>query len=103
MKVPTGVVRQIVVVAEDADQFVESIVVRRDVIVPDRPVVAKTVSTGRLEIVGPETQGDSSPVIGASAHHARPPPHEVRSFRDGERLSLELPAADARVELTEGP
>src|SRR5882762_4058041 len=94
-------IRQIVVVAEDADQLVDLIVVRCDVGVADWPVVAESVATLRLEVVGTEAKGDAPPMVGAAADHSCAPPSELGAFSLRERLALKLPAADACIELTE--
>jgi hypothetical protein len=97
-----GMVRQIVVVAEDSDQLVDAIIVRSDVRVSDRPVVAQAIATLRPEILGAESKRDASPVIGAATDHSRAPPLEVGALGVGERLTREVPPADAAIELTEG-
>src|SRR5882762_9095929 len=95
-------VRQIVVVAEDPDQLVDAIVVWSEVRVADRPIVTKPIATLRLEILGAESKGDASPVIGAATDHSSPPPLEVGALGVGERLALEVPSADAGIEFTNG-
>src|SRR5689334_18829908 len=65
-------VRQVLVTAEQADEPVDAIVVRRDVVVADRPVVAESVSCLPLKIPGTESQRDAPPVIRPSAEHAGP-------------------------------
>src|SRR3954463_9910859 len=61
-KISAWVVRKVVVVAEHSYEFVDPIVIRRDVLVPNRPVVAESVTAPRLEIVGSESERDASPV-----------------------------------------
>src|SRR5450759_3067846 len=95
-------VRQIVECAEDSDQLIHVGIVRSDVRVCDRPVVTKPIAALRLEILGAESKRNASPVIGAATDLARAPPPEVGAFGGGERLTWEVPPADAGIELTEG-
>src|SRR2546425_11996408 len=83
------------------DQPVHAVVERRHVLVADRPVVAQAVAGLTLEVVRPEAQGNAAPVVGAAAHHPRPPPAEAGAGRRGVRLALDVPPADAGVELAE--
>src|SRR5258706_609676 len=55
-KIASRMVRQIVVVAEDADQLVDAIVVRRDIRVCNRPVVTETIAAFCPEILGAEAK-----------------------------------------------
>ena len=86
--------------AEHADQHLHLVIVRRDIVIADRPVKAGAKSRARLEVVGPIAQRDAAPVIGAPAHHALPPPLElIRRFRVriGVRLARDFPAAVDRA------
>src|SRR5262245_61086877 len=94
-------IAQIFVRAEDADQLVDLVVVRFDVVVRDGPVVAQAVEALAAKIVGAEAQRDASPVIRPAAEHACAPPRELCAWRAGVRLALDLPAAVARVEFAE--
>src|SRR3989449_4715915 len=47
------------------------------------------------------SQGNAAPVVGAAAHHPRPPPAEAGAGCRGVRLALDVPPADAGVELAE--
>ena len=96
-------VRQVVVVAEDANQLVDAIVIWCEVRIADWPIVAQPITALRLEIVGPEAERDTSPMVGAAADHSRAPPPELGALRLGERLALELPAADTRIKFAERP
>src|SRR3970282_637243 len=49
-----------------------------------------------------KAERDAAPVIGAPAKHAGPPPGEARPLRACERLSRQVPSADAGIELAEG-
>src|SRR4051794_19142995 len=86
--------------AEDADELVELVVERLDVVVGDRPVVAESVDRLVLEIVGPETQRDPAPVVRAAPERAAAEP-APRASPDGVRLTFDVPAADAAVERAE--
>src|SRR5690606_21629044 len=101
MEVAVGVVLQPLVAAEDANQVVDVVVVRLEVVVGDGPVVAESVAGLSLEIVGAETERDASPVIGPAPHHPGAPPVEAGAGGGGERLALDVPAADAGVVLAE--
>src|SRR5437762_4878095 len=93
-------VRQILMAAEEADQPVDPIVVRCNLPIRDRPIVAESVPRLPLEIARAEAERDAPPVIGAAAEHPRPPPEKLRPWRDGVRLTFDLPAPVARVELS---
>jgi len=53
---PVRLVREALLAAEDPDEPVDLVVVRCDVVVGDRPVVAEAVPTLALEVVRPEAQ-----------------------------------------------
>ncbi len=98
-------VLEAVVVAVDADEHLDLVVVRRDLLVGERPVETEAVAALRLEIVRAVAQRDAAPVVGAAAEHARAPPFELfgRVVRGvGVRLARHLPATvDGRVMKTE--
>ncbi len=79
--------------AGDADELLGLVVVRREILVADRPVEPESVTGLRLEVVVGEAQRDAAVVIGASAEDARAEPREVAARRDGVRLARELRAA----------
>ena len=87
--------------AEDADEPIELVVVRLQVVVRDRPVVAEAVHALPAEVVRSPAQRDPAPVVRAAAEHPRAIPVPLLPGRDGVRLALELPPADAPVELAE--
>ena len=89
--------------AEDADQLVDLVVVRLDVIVGDRPVVAEAIEALAAEVIRAESQRDAPPVIGPPAEHARAEPVELAARRRRVRLTLERPAAEGAVEFAEMP
>ena len=88
--------------AEDPDQAIDGVVVGREVVVGDGPVVAQAVDRLAAEVIGSEAEGDPSPVVGAAAEHTGAPPAELGAGGDGVGLALDLPSADATVELSEG-
>ena len=57
--------------AEDADELLDLVVVRRDVFVANRPVEAESVARLRLEVVRPHAQRDAAPMVGPPAEHPR--------------------------------
>jgi hypothetical protein len=79
MEPAVGIVLEALVAAEDADQVVDAVVVGRDVLVADRPVVAQPVVRLPLEVTRAEAQRDAPPVVGAPAEHAPAPPVEARA------------------------
>ena len=101
LKDAVGLVRQAFHRAEDADQAIELVVVRLDVVVGDRPVVAEAVEAAALEVVRAHAQRNAPPVVGAAAEHPAAKPVELRARRLRVRLALDVPAADAAVELAE--
>src|SRR5205814_1404495 len=70
-------VLQALVAAVYADQQLDPVVIRRDVLVSYGPIEPQPVATVGLEVVGTVAQGDSSPVIRATTQHARAPPIEA--------------------------
>jgi len=69
--------------AIDADQHLDLVVVRRDVLVGNGPVETETVAAARLEIVGAVAERDAPPVVGPAAEHPRPPPLELAAMLHG--------------------
>ena len=69
--------RQILGHAGNAEIAVDPVVVRRDVGVFDRPVVAVAVAARRLEVVVGQAQRKASPDVGLAAERARAHPREV--------------------------
>src|SRR5206468_10188350 len=70
-------VLQALVAAVHADQQLDLVVIRRDVLVSYGPVEPQPVATVGLEVVGTIAQGNPPPVIRATTQHARPPPIEA--------------------------
>src|SRR2546421_606919 len=70
-------VLQALVAAVYADQQLDLVVIRRDVLVSYGPIEPQPVATPGLEVVGTVAQGDSPPVIRATTQHARAPPIEA--------------------------
>src|SRR5690606_5028773 len=95
------VVGQSLATAEDADQPIDAVVIRCDVVVANGPVVAEAVDASATEVVRTETQRDATPVVRPSAEHACAPPVERLARCHRVRLTVDLPAADASVELAE--
>ena len=83
---------------EDSDVGLDFVVVRRDVFVAERPVVAHAVVRADLEIHRSHAQGDASPVIGASADNARAEPAESRARSGDVRFAFDFPSAVGREE-----
>ena len=79
MKDSIGLVADSFLAAVNSNQTIDAIEVRRDILVAYRPVVADSVEALSLEVIGPETERDSSPVIRPSAEHACAPPEEARA------------------------
>ncbi len=78
---------------ENSDVRLDLVVVRRDVFVTQRPVVAHTIVRTNFEVDRRHAQGDSSPVIGPSADDARaePPKSGSRSGNVGFTFNLPRP------------
>ena len=96
-----GLVFQPLARAEQPDHLVELVVVGLDVVVGEGPVVAQPVAAAPLEVPGTEAQRDAAPVVRASSEHARPPPEELLALGHRVGLALQVPAAEATVELPE--
>ena len=62
---------------ENSDVGLHLVVVRRHVLVGDRPVVAHPIAGTGFEIYRREAQSDSSPVIGAPSNNAGAEPAEL--------------------------
>ena len=98
--------------ARYADEALSLVVVRREILVADRPVEAEAVGGLRLEVVVGHAQRDAAVVVGAPAENARSEPREVAAGRHRVGLALQLVAAvggavgeagrSARVGLTPG-
>ncbi len=86
---------------EDADEPVHAVVVGRDIIVPDGPVLAQAVEGLPAKVVGPESKRDPAPVVGASTHLTYAEPVELCAGRARVRLSGERPSAESGVKLAE--
>src|SRR6266550_3967905 len=85
----------------EADVTVDAIEVGGYVAVTDRPVVADSIETFSLEVVGSETKRYAAPVIRASAEHSRAPPEKACARCDRVRLTFDFPSPIARVEFSE--
>ena len=96
-----GLVRDAFHRSEDPDEAIELVVVRLDLVVGDRPVVADAVEAAALEVVRAPAQRDAPPVVGAAAEHPPAKPVERGAPRLRVGLALDVPAADAAVELAE--
>src|SRR5438270_13748107 len=102
MEDAVGVVAEPFVASVQPDESVDPIVIRLHVFVADRPVVAESVDGLASEVVGPEAEGDSAPVVRPAPEHPGAPPIELRAWRARVRFTVDLPPAVARVELAEG-
>ena len=100
-----GLVRQVPlgreVRPEDPDEAIEFVVIRLQVLVRDGPIVPEPVHALPPEVVGSPAEGDPAPMVGAAAEHPRAVPVPLLSLGNGIGFALQLPAADASVELTE--
>ena len=96
-------VRQVLRRSEDADQPIDLVVVRLQIVVGDRPVVAQAVERAAPEIVRSEPQRNAAPVVRAAADHPRPEPLPGVAGRVGVGLPVERPASERGVELSEVP
>ena len=65
-----GQMRQILLVAGDAEVAVDAVVIRLDVLVGDRPILAIAVMRLRLEVVVGQTQCETSPDVRLAAERA---------------------------------
>src|SRR5256885_6975961 len=88
---------------KDPDQLFNAIVVRPNVIVRDRPVVAEAIGRFVSEVTRAEAQRNAAPVVRPSANHARAPPAEFVPLGDSVRLPRPVPAPHAPLKLPQGP
>src|SRR5579863_656623 len=88
---------------EDADVRLDLVVVRSNVVVSERPVVAHAVVRADFEVNGSKAQGNASPVIGAPAHDARAKPAEGGTGSRDVGLALDFPRAVRRHEFIAYP
>src|SRR5256714_11015992 len=88
---------------KNPDQLFNAIVVRPNVIVRDRPVVAEAIGRFVSEVTRAEAERNAAPVVRPSADHACAPPAEFVPLGDGVRLARQVPASNAPVELPERP
>src|SRR6266852_1186002 len=79
--------------ARDSDEAFSFVVVRRDLVIRDRPIRTEAIAAVGCKVVIGEAQRDSTEMIGASAHHARAEPLELRARRHRVRFSGKFPAA----------
>src|SRR6266852_3984144 len=87
--------------SEHADVGIHFVVIRREILVSDGPIVAETIARGGFEIDGSEAQRDAAPVIGAAADDAGTKPLEIRAGSGGVGLAFDLPRAIRREKFTE--
>src|SRR3989441_6173710 len=99
LKNAVGFIRQALFGPEDPDKHVELVEVRLQIVIADRPVVAQSVDAAVPEIVRTEAQRDAPPMIGAAAEHARAEPVERGTRRHRVGFAIDVPPADAAVEL----
>ena len=83
---------QALVGAEDADELLHFVVVRRQFGVGDGPVNAQTIAAFGFEVIRAHAQRDPAPMVGAPAEHASSPPFEVGALGTGVRFSRNAPA-----------
>src|SRR5262249_18543959 len=76
---------------ENSDIGLDLVVVRRQIVVAQRPVVPHAVTGAGFEIDRGKAQRDPPPMIGAAADDSRAEPAEGRVFGVGVRLAIDLP------------
>src|SRR6476659_1563394 len=96
-------VRQVLRRSENPDEPIELVVIRLQLVVADRPIVAEPIDAATAEVVRPEPQRNPAPVIRPSAEHPGSEPIERRAGSLRVRLARDLPSTDAAVELAERP
>src|SRR5690606_10019250 len=102
-KKPVRIVPKPLVGPKDPDQFVHLVVIGLYVLITDGPVLPVAIHTFVLEIVRSKTQGDTSPVIGASAQHMGTEPIEFGPILVGIGFPFDLPAPIGGIEVPKGP
>ncbi len=76
-------------------------VIRREILVSDGPIVAEAVARGGFEIDGSKAERDATPVIGAAADDAGTKPLEIRAGSGSVGLAFDIPGAVGSKELAE--
>jgi hypothetical protein len=94
-----GVVGQAFVGTEYADQLIDFIVVRLDILIGNGPVGTQPVNIFSAEIVGAKAQGNTPPVVGAPAQHPGAEPAKVGPFPLCVGFSLNFPSAPGHVKV----
>src|SRR5579859_3258958 len=74
-KIPSGALN-IFFRAEDSDVRLDFVVIRREIFVTERPVVASAIVRADFEVHRRHAERDPAPVVGTSANDARTEPEE---------------------------
>src|SRR5690606_5977757 len=74
-----------------------------DILITYGPILPMAIDTFMLEIVGAETQGNTSPVVGPSPQHMGPEPIELGPVLEGIGLPFDFPAPIGGIKIAKGP
>src|SRR5579859_6718238 len=95
-----GSARNVFVRAEDADVRLHFVVIRREVVVSNWPIVAQAVARAGFEVDRCEAQGDSPPMICPAPNNPRTEPLEVSAGSRGVWFAFDVPGAVGSQEFT---
>src|SRR5262249_15936856 len=87
--------------AEHADVRLNFVVVRRNVFVGNRPIVAESIARLRTKIHRRKAQSYATPVTRSSAHNSRAEPLKIAARGGNVRFAFDLPRAIGREKLPE--
>src|SRR5581483_3330373 len=93
--------RNVFLRSKNADVRFHLVVVRREVFVCDRPVIAHAISRARFEIDRSKAKRNASPMVRAPAFDARSEPAKSRSRGDRIRFAFNVPRSVRREEFAE--
>ena len=99
LEYPVGRAGNILFGPEHSDVGFDLVVVRREIVVADRPVIAHAIVRLNVKVDRSEAQGDTPPVVRASAHDARSVPAKIGSGRGGVGFTFDRPGSRRSNEL----
>src|SRR5712692_387952 len=87
--------------SENADVGFHFVVIRREILVGDGPIVAEAIARAGFEVNGGKPQRDAPPVVGAPSDDAGAKPLKIGAGRGSVRLAVDGPRAVGGQKLAE--